>query len=261
MPDAYNSISAKMIEKAGFKAVQCSGYSFSIAAGYPRELDVSLEENLEWTRSIVDAVNVPVMADAEDGFGNPEVISDTISRYLEIGVAGLNIEDQIIGNLNPLQIVSEDIMSEKILTARETAEIKEQPELVINGRTDALKSTDDREEGLNIAIDRANLYLDVGADLIFVTYVETLDEVKTITKDVKGPISIAAGMPYNIKNFSISDLRDSGVARVSLPTLLIYSSLKALQKSLKYVKEDDMLKISEQDFLIELNDLQRLLKD
>jgi 2-methylisocitrate lyase-like PEP mutase family enzyme len=261
MPDAYDPISARMIEKAGFKAVQCSGYSFSIAAGYPREFNVSLEENLEWTRRIVDAVNSPVMADAEDGFGNTEAVSETVSRFLEIGVAGLNIEDQIVGESDPLQIVSDDIMSEKIIMARETAEVEEQPDLVINGRTDALKSTYDREEGLNMAIDRANIYLDDGADLVFVTYVETLDEIKTITKEVKGPVSIAAGMPYNIRNFNIADLRNSGVARVSLPTLLIYTSLKALQKSIDYIKEDNMQKILEKDFLYGLDNLKELLED
>jgi 2-methylisocitrate lyase-like PEP mutase family enzyme len=186
MPDAYDPISARMIEKAGFKAVQCSGYSFSIATGYPRELDVSLEENLEFTRRIVDAVNTPVMADAEDGFGNPKAVSETVNKFLEIGVAGLNIEDQLIGKSDPLQIVSDDIMCEKIKVARKTAEVKEQPDLVINARTDALKTTSDKEEGLNMAIDRANLYLKVGADLVFVTYVETLDEVKTILKKLKG---------------------------------------------------------------------------
>ena len=65
--------------------------------------------------------------------------------------------------------------------ARETAEVEGKPDIVINGRTDALKSTSDREEGLNMAIELANLYLDVGSDLVFVAYVETLDEVKTIT--------------------------------------------------------------------------------
>lgn len=110
-----------------------------------------------------------------------------------------------------------------------------------------------------MAIDRANLYLDVGSDLVFVAYVKTLDEVKTITKEVKGPVSIAAGMPYNIRNFSIADLRDSGVARVSLPTLLIYSSLKAIQRSINYMKEDNMLKILEEGLLYKVKDLKELL--
>jgi len=88
---------------------------------------------------------------------------------------------------------------------------------------------------------------------------ETLDEVKTITKEVKGPVSIAAGMPYNIRNFSIADLRDFRVARVSLPTLLIYSSLKALQQSINYIKDYNILKILEDGFLYGIGDLKDLL--
>jgi 2-methylisocitrate lyase-like PEP mutase family enzyme len=259
MPDAYDPISARMIENAGFEAVQCSGYSFSIAAGYRREADVSLYENLEWTRRIVDAVNLPVMADAEDGYGNPEAVIETVSKFMEVGVSGINLEDQIIGESDPLQIINADLMGEKIMVARETAEVEGNPDLVINGRTDALKATSDREEGLNMAIDLANLYIDVGSDLIFVAYVETLDEVKALTKEVKGLVSIAAGMPYNIRNFSIADLRNCGVARVSLPTLLIYSSLKALQRSINYIKEDNILKMLEEDFLYQIRDLKELL--
>ena len=88
VPDAYDPISAKLIENAGFKAVQCSGYSFSISACYRREIDVTLDENIELTRRIVESVNVPVMADAEDGFGGPDVVIDTFARYIETGVAG-----------------------------------------------------------------------------------------------------------------------------------------------------------------------------
>ena len=259
MPDAYDPISAKIIENAGFKAVQCSGYSFSIASGYPRESDLSLEENLEQTRRIVNAVEVPVMADAEDGYGNPETVSATVKQFIDVGTAGLNIEDQVSGQTDPLQIVNSELMCEKIVVARETAEAESKKDFVINGRTDALKSTLNREKGLNIAIERANLYLDAGSDLTFITYVETLDEVKTIKKEVKGPVSIAAGMPYNLRNFSIKDLSENGVERVSLPTLLIYSHLKALEKALNYVKEDNMVQTIEDDILFDLKNLKALL--
>lgn len=259
MPDAYDPISARMIEKAGFKAVQCSGYSFSIVAGFPRELEVSLEENLEWTRLIVDSVDLPVMADAEDGYGNPESVIETVSRFMEIGVAGMNLEDQLIGKSGPLQIISDDLMGEKIMVARETAELEGNPDLVINGRTDALKSLDDREEALNLAIERSNNYLGDGADLVFISYVETLEEVQTITREVNGPVSIAAGMPYNIKNFSIANLKLSGVARVSLPTLLILSSLGAIQGSLNYLKEDRIMELVKEGYLLSKDDLTELL--
>lgn len=259
MPDAYDPISAKLIENAGFKAVQCSGYSFSIAAGYRREIDVTLNENIELTRRIVEAVDVPVMADAEDGYGGPEEVIDTVERFIEAGVAGLNIEDQILDEKSRLSVVDADLMAQKVMVARETAEIENCHDFIINGRTDALRSTNDRYEGLEIAIDRANQYIETGADLAFITYVATLDEVKTITKEVKGPVSIAAGMPYNINNFTINDLKKYGVARVSLPTLLIFSSLGAIWKSLDLVNEDNMLEATENEFLYPVEGLNKLL--
>jgi 2-methylisocitrate lyase-like PEP mutase family enzyme len=145
------------------------------------------------------------------------------------------------------------------MVARETAEVEGNPGLVINGRTDALRSSDNREDALNLAIERADQYLEDGADLVFITYVETLDEVKTITKEVKGPVSIAAGMTYNIKNFTIDDLGKLGVARVSLPALLILSSLGAVQTSLDYLKKDKLVDLAKKNCLISSDDLNRLL--
>ncbi|OEC85803.1 MULTISPECIES: isocitrate lyase/PEP mutase family protein [Methanobacterium] len=260
VPDAYDPISAKLIENAGFKAVQCSGYSFSISAGYKREIDVNLDENIELTRRIVESVNVPVMADAEDGFGGPEEVIDTVAMFIETGAAGINIEDQIPDGKSKLSIIDADLMAQKIMVARETAEIEGYHDFVINGRTDALKSTDDRYDGLELAIDRANQYLEAGADLAFVTYAATLDEVKQITKEVKGPVSIAAGQLYNINNFTIRDLQKLGVARVSLPTLLIFSSLHAINNSLQYLKEDNLSEILEKNLLCSVEDLNNILK-
>jgi 2-methylisocitrate lyase-like PEP mutase family enzyme len=260
MPDAYDPISAKLIEKAGFKAVQCSGYSFSIAAGYKKEIDVTLDENIELTRQIVETVDVPVMADAEDGYGGPEEVIETVDRFIQAGVAGLNIEDQIPDGRTPLSIVDEDLMIQKIILARETAEAENNHDFIINGRTDALRSTKNRDNGLEIAIERANQYLEAGADLAFITYIETLDEVKKAVKEVKGPVSIAAGMSYNINNFSIDDLTKCGVARISLPTLLIFSSLQGISSSLEYLKDDKLLKFAENGSLYPNDKLIKLLQ-
>lgn len=240
MPDAFNPMSAKLIENAGFKAVQCSGYSFAMMAGYENEIDVSLEENLLWTKKIVESVNIPVMADAEDGYGGPEEVFDTVERFMEIGVAGLNLEDQIPDGKSAVSIIDEDLMMQKIMVAREIADVENNSDFIINGRTDALKLTSDRDEALEIAISRANQYLLAGADLTFITYVETLDEVKKIIRKVKGPVSIAAGMPYNLKNFSLKDLKKCGVARISLPTLMIHASLNSMKQALKQVINDEM---------------------
>lgn len=259
VPDAYDPISAKLIENAGFKAVQCSGYSFSISAGYNNEIDVSLDENLEWTRRIVEAVDVPVMADAEDGYGGPDNITETVQKFIKTGVAGLNIEDQIPDGKPNVSVVDADLMNQKIRAAKETAENEAKPDFIINGRTDALRSTVERSEGLEIAIDRANQYLDAGADLAFITYVATLDEVENIMNEVKGPVSIAAGQPYNINEFKISDLERYGVNRVSLPTLLILSGLNGINQSLKYLMEDNLSEMLEADLFYPPDSLHKIL--
>ena len=259
MPDAYDPISAKLIEKSGFKAIQCSGYSFSIVDALKREIDISKQDNVNITGKIVDAVDLPVMADAEDGFGGPKVVLETVRMFMDVGVAGLNIEDQKLDHGKKIRIINEEVMVEKIYAAREAAEVAENPDFIINGRTDALGSSENRDEALNIAVERANLYLKSGADIAFVPYVKTLEEVKTLKKEVKGPISIAAGMPYNINNFSIKDLENIGVSRVSLPTLLIYSSLESINKSLNRLKNDDIRGI-DGDMLYKVDELNLLLR-
>lgn len=259
MPDAYDPVSARLVEMAGFKAVQCSGYSFSIAAARPKEIDISRDENLEITRRMVDAVGVPVMADAEDGYGDAMEVKRTVQAFMDAGVAGLNIEDQLLDGSHGVSIISSEVMVEKIQTAKETTE-SENPDFIINARTDALKSLDNREDALNLAAERANQYLDAGADLTFAPYVETIEEVKTLKKEVKGPLSVAAGMPYNIKNFSVTDLEDLGVERVSLPTLLIYSSLKAIKNSLNHLKKDSLMELDDKDLLYDIKDLKDLIR-
>jgi 2-methylisocitrate lyase-like PEP mutase family enzyme len=259
MPDAYDPVSARLVEMAGFKAVQCSGYSFSIAAARPKEIDISRDENLEITRRMVDAVGVPVMADAEDGYGDAMEVKRTVQAFMDAGVAGLNIEDQLLDGSHGVSIISSEVMVEKIQTAKETTE-SENPDFIINARTDALKSLDNREDALNLAVERANQYLDAGADLTFAPYVETIEEVKTLKKEVKGPLSVAAGMPYNIKNFSVTDLEDLGVERVSLPTLLIYSSLKAIKNSLNHLKKDSLMELDDKDLLYDIKDLKDLIR-
>ena len=259
MPDAYDPISARLIEKSGFKAVQCSGYSFSIAAAMKREIDISKQDNVDITGKIVDAVDLPVMADAEDGFGGPKVVLETVRMFMEVGAAGLNLEDQKIDHYKKIRIINEEVMVEKIHAARDAAEAAENPDFIINGRTDALGFSENRDETLNIAVERANLYLESGADIAFVPYVKTLEEVKTLKKEVKGPISIAAGMPYNINNFSIKDLENIGVSRISLPTLLIYSSLESINKSLNRLKNDD-IRGMDGDMLYKVDELNLLLK-
>jgi 2-methylisocitrate lyase-like PEP mutase family enzyme len=237
MPDAYDPLSARLIESVGFKAVQCSGYSFALAAGCSSEAALGLERNLAITKAIVEAVDVPVMADGEDGFGDPSIVAETVRAFVRVGVAGINIEDQVLGESAPRRVVDRGLMVEKIRAARKAAQQEGIPDLVVNGRTDALAVASNRSEGLEEAVERANLYLDAGADLAFVTGVVTLSEVKTFVDRIHGPVSIAAGLPNNISSMSVAELNACGVARVSLPVFVVFSAIRAITRTLTALRE------------------------
>lgn len=261
MPDAYDPLSAKIIEISGFQAVQCSGYSYSIAALKKNEFEISRKHNIESTSKIVETVKIPVMADAEDGYGDSETVKETVKLFMDAGVAGINIEDQIASTtVNSITTIEK--MVDKIEIARKVAN-RQNSDFIINGRTDALKTKENREEALNIAIERSNIYLRSGADLTFVAYVETLEEVEMLKKEIKGPLSIAAGMPYNIQNFNLKDLIELNVERISFPTIMIHSSIIALSDSLNNIK-NDTFKTSDTEQLnknMELNSLLNSLRN
>jgi 2-methylisocitrate lyase-like PEP mutase family enzyme len=236
MPDAYDALSARLIERLGFQAVQCSGFSIALAACCRQEASLGLEENLRVTRHIAEAVSVPVMADGEDGFGDASHVGQTVRRYMEAGAAGMNIEDQVLGlPAGAKQVIDCQAMVDKIIAARSAADSAGDPTFFINSRTDALVAAQDRADGLKEAIERANRYLQAGGDLAFVVGVITLDEARTLVREIAGPVSIAAGMPYNM-GLSIAELKQCGVARVSLPTLAVFASLQAMTQVLSGVQ-------------------------
>lgn len=233
VPDAYDPLSAMAIEQLGFPVLQCSGFSISIASGGFDEDNFGFERNLAATTAIVKAVDIPVMADGENGFDD---IVRTINAYMEAGAAGINIEDKEISG-SSVSVSKLDAAVEKIRKARETARTGVNPDFFINARTDALTVSESREKGIRECIRRCNMFFEAGADLAFVTKVATLDEVRILVRELKGPLSIAAGMPYNIGNFSIDDLRKCGVARVSLPCIAIQSAIASFCKSLQMIRD------------------------
>jgi 2-methylisocitrate lyase-like PEP mutase family enzyme len=259
MPDAYDPISARIIEQAGLKAVQCSGYSFSVAACRKNEVDIGLKENLALTAGIVQAVSVPVMADGEDGFGGVEQIPNTIEGYVKVGTAGVNLEDLVLDRQPGARVVDAAVMQEKIRTAKKAAKAAGNPDLVINGRTDAIKTFASKKDGLNEAIRRGNLYLEAGADLVFVTGVSTLEEVGVLVKGIKGPVSIAAGLANNLQAFSINELKALGVARVSLPSIAISANIKALLQAMEALKSGVFTSLIQEGRLCGAQDIGRLL--
>ncbi|SET79475.1 2-Methylisocitrate lyase, PEP mutase family [Natronincola peptidivorans] len=262
VPDAYDGISAKLIEYCGFKVIQCSGYSYSISKGLKDEKILTLDQNIRRTSEIVSAVDIPVMADGEDGYGCQEIFRNNIIKFIRTGIAGINIEDQNLWNpYNTEKIVSLEVMSDKI---KEILKIKQEhniKDFVVNARTDALRSTDNRKKALNIAIERGNKYLEFGADICFVPCVKTKEEIQLLQKEINGPISIAAGLPYNINEFTIRDCIELGISRVSLPCILIFSAMGAMKSTLDEIRNTSTFESTLMDKkLIDINLLQDLLK-
>lgn len=236
MPDAYDALSARLIEMAGFKAVQCSGFSMALASCVISEPGLGFEKNLQITRSIVDAVRVPVMADGEDGFGPPERVFEVTCAFLDAGVSGINLEDQIVSGQAPKRLVEPALMLDKLDAARSAA-VDRKADLVVNARTDALAAAGDSQSGLKEAVKRGNMYLEAGGDMVFVTGVTSIDQVKRLVSEIAGPVSIAAGMPQNMDTMSVEELRECGVARVSLPTMAVLAAIRAMQQVLAMVRD------------------------
>ena len=233
MPDAYDPMSARLIEEAGFPVVQCSGFSMSIASAYASETNVSYSENLELTRKIVNAVDVPVMADGEDGFGNLTKVEQAVREFIAIGAAGMNIEDQRLHtDDDAVAVVSEEQMLRRLERALVTRAKSGNSDFVINARTDAMYAFEDERACIENAVRRSNLYLCVGADMAFVIGLRTLDQVKAVVAGIDGPVAVAAGLHYNLDAYSIGDLQEIGVARASLPTLPIAAAAEGIARVL-----------------------------
>lgn len=239
VPDAYNGITASLIEYAGFEAVQCSGYCFSVSKTYQDESLITLDENLKITEEIVNAVKIPVFADGEDGYGSSKIFENNIKRFIKTGIAGINIEDQNIWSpFYKSEILPESEMLNKIEIINKLKSQFNLPDFILNARTDILGCYEERKLGLNKAIERANLYLESGADIAFVTNVKTKDELKLLNREICGPISVAAGLAYNIDKYDINDCREIGISRVSLPSTLLLTSLKSQLEALKTLNKD-----------------------
>lgn len=189
VPGCHDALSARIIEKAGFEAIQVSG--FGLAGSLLAKPDVGLVEMkdiLDQTWRIVRAVTIPVMADIDTGGGNALNAADITERLIAMGTAGVNIEDQVFpkrcGHMEGKQVIEADEMAGKV---RAMAAVRERAgsSLVINARTDACAV-----HGLAEAIRRCNLYLASGADLAFIDGIRTRADVERAVREVKGLLSV-----------------------------------------------------------------------
>ena len=238
---AYDVLSAILIEKTGFKALQVSG--FGIAGSMLGKPDVGLltfTEMLMVTKNIVRSVSIPVMADGDTGFGNVINLIRTVEEFESIGCAGINIEDQTFpkkcGHMEGKSLIS---MDEMVLKIEAAVDSRKDPDFVINARTDAASIY-----GIDEAIERGNAYAKAGADLIFLEAISGRHDIGRAVKEIDAPVSInlfdAIG-GGKTELVSIEELKYLGVARVSIPVGTIFAAAKGIKAYLEALFEKGIL--------------------
>ncbi len=178
-PGAFDPLAARCVEEAGFDAVYMTGFGTAAALlGLPDVGLVTMTEMADNAARIAACVDIPVIADADTGYGNPVSVIRTVGAYEAAGVAGLHLEDQVApkkcGHLDGKLVISADEMVQKI---RAAVDARVSENFVIIARTDAVAV-----EGLDRAIERARLYREAGADVLFVEAVRTDAEAETVAR-------------------------------------------------------------------------------
>jgi methylisocitrate lyase len=230
VPGCHDALSAKIVETAGFEAVQVSG--FGLAGSLLGRPDVGLmdmNDILEATSRITRATQIPVMADIDTGGGNAINAAEITARLIENNVAGVNIEDQIFpkrcGHMEGKQVIPAEEMAGKV---RAMVDVRARlgSDIVINARTDAYAVY-----GLREAISRANLYLNAGADMVFIDGIGTRGDIQRALQGIPGLLSVNlmdAVTGVKTELVPIPELAAMGVARVSIPVASILVMHRAL---------------------------------
>ena len=234
-PGAYDAFSAKLIEAVGFDAVYMTGFGTAASTlGYPDIGLLTLTDMVTNVKRIADAVAIPVIADADTGYGNHLNVIRTVEEYEKAGSAAIQIEDQIspkrCGHMEGHKLVSPGEMVAKI---RAAVKARKDGDMVIIARTDAISA-----EGFEEAIRRANIYREEGADVLFVEAPRDIDQLEKIPKLVKGPVlvNIAPKTPYlHIKRYE-----DMGYALAIYPAISITTVYAALRDKLVELKSQGM---------------------
>ncbi|WP_233208272.1 isocitrate lyase/PEP mutase family protein [Pollutimonas subterranea] len=267
-PGAYDCIGARLVEQAGFPAVYLTGSGMSMSMlGAPDVGLMSFSEILDRASRIADVVSIPVIVDADTGYGGPLNVIRTVRDFERAGMSGIQIEDQAwpkkCGHEGGRNLVAASEMEGRIKAA---VDARIDPDLLIIARTDART-----DHGLDDAIDRANRYVQAGADMIFVESPEDGSEMATIAKDVSAPVlanmveggrspiltatqlaelgfSMAIYPNALTRRFThagaemLKDLKAAGTTSASTPGMLTHRELWSLFEYEKWISTEERLR-------------------
>jgi methylisocitrate lyase len=228
LPGVHDALSLRIAEQSGFLAVTCGGYSATAGLlGQPDVAQLTMTEMAEMYARLCDSTELPLFADADTGYGNTTNVARTLRAYERAGVAGLFIEDQVspkrCGHMEGKRVVPAAEMVAKLKAALDA---RVDADLIICARTDARAV-----HGLSEAIERAQLYREAGADLLFVEAPVTVEEMRRVCSEIPAPC-----LANNIEGgrtpiLSARQLEEMGYATVTWPVSACYTMAKALRET------------------------------
>jgi carboxyvinyl-carboxyphosphonate phosphorylmutase len=234
-PGAYDALSARLVELAGFDVVYMTG--FGTAASLLGRPDVGLlsqTEMVDNARRIAAAVDVPVVADADTGYGNPINVVRTVQEYERAGLAGLHLEDQVMpkrcGHMTGKHVVPMEDMVAKVAAA---VEARQDPDFLLIARTDARAP-----EGVPAALERAHAYREAGADMLFVEALEGEDEIELVARELADvPLLFNWAEGGRTPPLPFERLETLGYALVIFPIGTMLAATQAMQAFLEVVRK------------------------
>ncbi|MCR8940944.1 MULTISPECIES: isocitrate lyase/PEP mutase family protein [Streptomyces] len=233
-PGAYDGLTARLVEESGSELLYASGGAIARSCGVPDIGLLSLTEVAARIEQMVDVTRLPVIADADTGFGNAVNAVRTLALYERIGVAGMHIEDQTFpkrcGHLDDKSLVSTDEMVRKI---QAVSEARTDPDFVLIARTDAIAT-----EGLDAAIERAHAYVEAGADVIFVEAPESVEQIERIAARIPQPKLINMFHGGKTPLVPKERLRELGYRLIIIPSDLQRAVITAVRRTLEAINRD-----------------------
>jgi carboxyvinyl-carboxyphosphonate phosphorylmutase len=235
-PGAYDALSARLVEAAGFPAVYMTGFGVSASLlGRPDVGLATMTEMVDAARRIVSAVGVPVIADADTGYGNALNVIRTVREYERAGVAGIHLEDQVApkrcGHLAGKQVIAAETMVDRL---RAAVEARTDPDFVLIARTDARAV-----EGVAAAIERGRRYRDAGADVLFIEALHSEQEIETVADALRGvPLLFNWAEGGRTPPADLDWLRELGFSVVIFPLTALLAATRGIQGALAAVAAD-----------------------
>ena len=237
-PGVFDGYSARLIEQMGFTACAVSGAGLSNSRLSLPDIGIlSLTENAAACAVLARSVDIPMMADADTGYGNPVTVYHTVQFFENAGIVGINIEDQVspkrCGHMKGKELVDPREAAKKIEAA---AKAKRDPGFIINARTDAIAI-----EGMQGAIKRARMYLSAGADMVYPDAIASEDQIREFVDAVKAPVSINMGFGVRSRPttplLSVPRLQEIGVARVTFARMLPAAAIMGMTQALALLRD------------------------